>query len=263
MFMGLGFPAGGYDDMTVTAISADGSTVVGHVKDDIPSGLPLPDVAFRWTESTGAIIFAPPGTPDVSFARKAFDVSEDGSVIVGSITLGQGDAGNGFTWSEDTGLVLVEGRALRISDDGSTIVGRGGFDEPFRDGPGPLELLPIPNGLGSGGQATAVSADGKIVVGDFVPDDDSLAGSRVVVWDEAGLPTLAPLTATLANGISADGSTAVGLSNPGEDGSDEDRAYRLDVQTNTVQILESFSPANPGSEGVRGIGRRRNRRRNQ
>lgn len=65
-----------WDDGTATAISADGSTVVGVVASLDPV------VAFRWTESEGMSYLLPiEGSDTYNIAN---DVSADGSIIVGN-----------------------------------------------------------------------------------------------------------------------------------------------------------------------------------
>ena len=102
-----------------TAISADGSTVVGYTV-----GGPVGPVAFRWTQASG---IQPLGTLGGSTSY-AYGVSGDGSVIVGESynSLSQQRA---FRWTvagmEDLGSSGGTGSvAYGVSADGSVVVGK-------------------------------------------------------------------------------------------------------------------------------------------
>lgn len=131
-FMGLGAPDkltpnDVIANSTATAISADGSTVVGSARATIRNTSVFLDfVATRWTQADGqTFIELPPiaGAPANDFPRVAIDVSADGSVIVG-----RADGFRFFQFTEATGTIFF-GNELRlqsingISGDGSTIVG--------------------------------------------------------------------------------------------------------------------------------------------
>ena len=124
----------------ITGLSADGSTIVGYYTDY--SGF----YPFRWTDSLGYVGLHSPGSA-IEFSR-AFDVSGDGSVIVGdSFVDGPPRAAiwdevHGARYLQDilTGLGLdLTGwelyTAYSVSDDGLTIVGSGtnpdGNEEAF------------------------------------------------------------------------------------------------------------------------------------
>ena len=119
----LGFPPS--VSSAATAVSHDGSTIVGH------SGSGTTRRAFRWTAAGGPVDIA--GAATSSFAG---DVSADGSVVVGRAD------GQAFIWHADTGMlplrqVLLDGGAgaalqgwtltiaSGISADGRTIAGQG------------------------------------------------------------------------------------------------------------------------------------------
>ena len=77
-FTGLGdLPGGGYGS-SASAVSGDGSVVVGHSTSG--SGVE----AFRWTASGGMVGLG--ALPGRTFYSSAFDVSADGSVVVGEST---------------------------------------------------------------------------------------------------------------------------------------------------------------------------------
>ena len=154
-------------------LSRDGSVITGH----ITAGGP-----FRWTAAGGAVeLPIPTGYADGGGNA----VSADGSVISGTLFNSQGTR-HAFRWTAGGGSALLEHPAgligsdtTAISADGSTIVGWG-YDgsevhRPFRWTAGSgLQLLPVPTG-----QATDVTADGSVVIGDGqVPGGDS-----GFIWD--------------------------------------------------------------------------------
>src|SRR5207245_10505475 len=70
-----------------SAVSADGSVVVGHIRfgNDLR--------AFRWTEASGIVDLGIPNSAGSLFANQiVYDVSGDGSVVVGS------NGGRAFRW---------------------------------------------------------------------------------------------------------------------------------------------------------------------
>jgi probable HAF family extracellular repeat protein len=182
MFVALGdLPAGTFGSQA-TAVSADGSTVVGTGRSAFG------DEAFRWTLAGGMVGLGTLPGGSVGSGSRATAVSSDGSVVVGDSYAIYGDAlegGEAFRWTADGGMVglrdlrypgpfLLQSAATGVSADGSVVVGNSqsnsavGFnDEAFRwtaDG-GMVGLGFLPAGGGFGGTATGVSADGSFVVG--------------------------------------------------------------------------------------------------
>lgn len=97
-------PGGGLEDLGLTtgtqsigtAISADGSVVVGEATD--ANGFWR---AFRWSAATGMVDIGTLGGPESA----AFGVSHDGSVIVGSsLVNGGSDSNHIFRWTAKTGM---------------------------------------------------------------------------------------------------------------------------------------------------------------
>ena len=83
---GLSDLQGGDFASTANAVSADGSVVVGQ--GSIIMGAPLPSkskVPTRWTEESGQMVSLGGGVGRDSYpiSSTAFDVSDDGSVVVG------------------------------------------------------------------------------------------------------------------------------------------------------------------------------------
>jgi probable HAF family extracellular repeat protein len=146
---GLGDLPGGTFSSEALSVSADGQVVVGYANSE------QGQEAFRWTRSSG---MASCGTFSIGyFYSEALGVSADGNIVVG-YSLGK-HGQRAFIWDERHGMrdlrdVLVtsydlnlDGWTLKmaraISDDGSTIVGKGinpdGHEEAWM-----AQLVPVP-----------------------------------------------------------------------------------------------------------------------
>ena len=197
-----------------TAISADGSTVVG-----IAGGL-----AFRWTQSDG--IQSLGDLPGDLQRSSAYGVSADGSVVVGTgNTRFGGLPPQAFRWTADGGMVglghLTRFRpqgsyATSVSSDGSVVVGAGRSNPIYQEAflwsqeSGLKKLGDLPGGSASS-FARGVSGDGSIVVG----SSSSGEGGEAMRWtEEEGMQGLGDLDggvfASQAYAISSNGSTIVG-----------------------------------------------------
>jgi uncharacterized membrane protein len=150
--IGLGFLPNATSS-TALRVSADGSVVVGfNGFPTVPAGSSnFHSEAFRWTEATGMVSLG--DLPGGRVRSTAYDVSADGSVIVGSgeiLASGGESVPAAFYWTADNGMlnlrdVLVAGgatgldgwtltEARGVSYDGLTIVGTGvhnGVTEAF------------------------------------------------------------------------------------------------------------------------------------
>src|SRR5215211_455071 len=126
--------------------------------------------------------FEPLGLGPNGIQSRAWDVSADGSVVVGTIWASDGffRPPYAYRWTagtfQDLGALnpnAHEAEAYAVSDDGSKVVGwaRGmsGFQRPFlwTAASGMQELSNVP---GSDAKATDISRDGTIVVGSFYVD---------------------------------------------------------------------------------------------
>ena len=218
------------------AVSCDGQTIVGQASNSTN------DLeAFRSASTTAApgplqgLGFISPSSNNESSAN---GVSSTGIIIGRSSRSTAGSSVASFeavSWAPPAGPYQSLGQpfgygqddtATAITPDGSVIVGSITFNSfsfvPFRatrTQSGVISsfdaLVPCDEGSGS---ATAVSADGRIVVG----FDDCTGPNRAFVWDPvngyrlvqdilAAAGTLpAGFTMTIATGISADGTTIVG-----------------------------------------------------
>lgn len=210
---------------TAAGVSSDGSVVVGSSSDG--GG----DVAFRWTESGGAVLLGtlPGGSSGYSVAS---GVSGDGSIVVGSSTVDLQGNGHAFRWTETTGMVdlglpanATSSAADAISADGSTVAGtaivstRRAYSWTQSGGWIALDML----AGDSNSEARAVSADGSVIVGRSYGTTDFHA----VRWDgtevrtieqwlsDSGFARPIGFALTEATGVNADGTVIVGNSAQG------------------------------------------------
>lgn len=160
---------------------------------------------YRWTAKAGYDL-----APLANFIPHA--VSADGTAVAGLVTRPQ----EAFLWQPDSNTVAPLGfsRALDISGDGSTVVGRNSFGPAIRwtASTGAQALPGLPGG---NGEATAygVSFDGSHVVG----GSDNGTNLEAFLWTEAaGIAGLGDLPGgdfySRAMDVSADGSVVVGES---------------------------------------------------
>jgi probable HAF family extracellular repeat protein len=161
------------------ALSPDATTIVGESN----------RIAFRWTAAAGVVgLGALPG----GYSSIAFDVSSDGSIVVG-VSNSSEVGSEAFRWDASGGMVGLgffpgglSSWAWGISADGSTIVGSASIsasapsDQAFRwtsEG-GMIGLGDLPGGSFNS-TATATSADGSIIVGRGMSE----AGAEAFIWD--------------------------------------------------------------------------------
>jgi uncharacterized membrane protein len=222
-FRGVGFLSDGSGASSrAFGISRDGTTVVG--------GSASPDgffEAFRWTVASGIEGL---GFPAGKVNSEAFGANQNGSVVVGS-GLGEfATAPRGARWSEGAGWELLRDgaedfnavQARGISADGNTLAGAIQFVGGIRieavlwtptTGIQRLGLLD-----GNATTATDVSADGTVVCGYALLETGERQGVR---WtSDSGLEALPFLDGTdccVAQRVSADGRTIVGLCGPEND----------------------------------------------
>jgi probable HAF family extracellular repeat protein len=130
--VGLGFLDPIILDSRASAVSGDGSVVVGQAH----SG--ADPEAFRWTQTSGMVGlgFLDPNSP----ISQASAISFDGSVVVGEARTG--DSVEAFLWTQAGGLLGLgfldpnypsSSQASAVSGDGSVVVGQafGPFPEAF------------------------------------------------------------------------------------------------------------------------------------
>jgi probable HAF family extracellular repeat protein len=209
----LGDLGGGYS--SARAISDDGSVIVGVSN----SGT---NEAFRWTQATGMHGI---GMLGAYTSSKAFGVSADGNVIVGTSGNLGGDW-EAFKYTQAGGMInigdLAGGAVYAVANaasyDGSVIVGYSDSalgHEAYRwtQSTGMVGLGILTGGSYS--RAFDVNSDGSVIVGVA----GISGGYTAIVWSQnTGMQTLEewlgiPLTGwsdTIANGISDDGTTVAG-----------------------------------------------------
>jgi probable HAF family extracellular repeat protein len=153
----------------------------------------------------------------------AFDVSCDGSVVVGTSYLDNG-LEHAFLWTEANGMVDLGSpsgpgglsRAFGVSADGSVVVGDEADDPMFPSATHPF-IWTADSGfqvLGSTfGSAFAVTADGSTVVGQARRQGQG--GHTAFLWTQAGgmqdLGSLPGFSNSVATAISDDGQVVVGF----------------------------------------------------
>ncbi|MEM9916023.1 MAG: hypothetical protein AAF911_13795 [Planctomycetota bacterium] len=237
--------------MTVpTAVSADGSTVVGYSRAE--NG----DKAFVWRTSDRLIqsLGALPSNP--FFESVAYGVSGDGQRIVGYSDSDRGREAFLYENGIMLGLGDLPGRALTseandISADGRFIVGTGISSargrEPFIYDVGTQTMTPVIDL--SGGRlldGIAISGNGNIIAGRVESDPlDSQVPDQVFVYDVAkdhlnlfnSLPDWNRVT-----DVSDDGSTLVGSRQTA--GTTQNQAFSYDIATQTVTLLGDFPGGN-------------------
>jgi probable HAF family extracellular repeat protein len=207
-----------------TSASFDGTVVVGN-SDSGNSGNSTE--AFRWTTSTGMTGLG--DLPGGLFSSKSFDVSADGSVVVG---VGTATLDQAFRWTQSLGMQglgdlpggdnFSVGRG--VSGNGNIVVGLSSSAaskassltgvEAFRwtAGTGMQALGDLPGGLYYS-VAVGISADGNVIVG----RSDTTVGFEAFRWTQAGgLQGLGDLPGALffsaAQDASGNGSVIVGQS---------------------------------------------------
>jgi len=168
----------------------------------------------------------PPGR---EVETRATGISSDGRVVAGYSS--SGGSGFGFTWSASGGLddyghrsgVPPFTRANAISGNGLVSVGRrflGTTQEAYRYDNGTYQtLVPSPAGYDRS-EAFGTNNDGSVIVGSMGQTGGFLRPMR---WTEStgmqdvGLPSNTHLGGWFT-GMSRNGSTAIGISGPGDDG---------------------------------------------
>ena len=258
-FMGLGDLPGGSFSSGASAVSRDGSVVVGTSTSSSGSE------AFRWTRDGGMVGLG--ALPGGTFGSTAAGVSGDGSVVVGNSNGGSSTSGL-FRWTSAGGMVALDDPrfddpafgyrnpiASGVSADGSTIVGslfsawvQYPYQEPFRW----TSARGFEVHLGWQGYAQSVSADGSVVAGTRNGSPMPTLFLSTVRWtEESGTMSLGrSIGAYSYDGyVSADGSSVVGTAVKG--GGGEPEAFRWTPAEGSV-FLGSLAGGNFYSYG-RGV----------
>jgi probable HAF family extracellular repeat protein len=208
-FTGLGDLPGGAVTSTATALSADGTTVVGT------SAVAAGTEAFRWRGGRMEALGALRGDRHLS---RAAGVSRDGSVVAGD---SRGPEGLMAFLHRDGSLVSLEGfpanstprRVTAIADDGRVVIGQ----HRTRTGPvawwwrdDAVRVIAAPDDATL--MLQALGADGGVAAGMLL----SGSGSVACVVEGDAVRTLGELPGgasfSEATALSADGATVVGIS---------------------------------------------------
>ena len=153
----------GYDSSVATAVSADGTVVVGMALNAAGQSR-----AFRWTRTGGMEDLGTLGGSESA----AFDVSWDGSVVVGGACNAAG-VNCAFRWTRAGGMQNIShgitGEAAAVSADGTVVVGHVSIVEHVLVKTHPFFWTESRGTLRSPffGRAFGISADGSIVAGVF------------------------------------------------------------------------------------------------
>lgn len=249
----LGGPELGYS-REASAVSADGSVVVGGEYCALCLHGEKFGTAFRWTAQSGTQSLG--RLAGGSYSR-AYGVSGDGAVVVGDATSGSDTfRGQAFRWTAESGMVglgFLAGRdmsvAFAISGDGSTIVGdsslftsdpRGATtrsQEAFRwTQQGGMVGMGWLTDTDFQSSATGVSANGAVVVG--------YSGRRAFRWTiGSGMVALdqGAFAASRALGVSGDGAVIVG--DGFLPGADTTQAFRWTEATAMQSVAEWLAGA--------------------
>jgi uncharacterized membrane protein len=202
------------DHTLARGVTADASVVVGRAY--VPAS--QVELAFRWTRANGIQYL---GTLPGDHNSRAYDVSADGSVVVGE-SIGF----HAFRWTEAGGMQsLGPLSAYGVSGDGAVAVGvttaASGAQAVRWTGSTP-QLLGVLSG-GSTSLARSTSTDGSVVVGG--------SGGRAFRWTAAtGMQPLG--AAEEAEDVSSDGSAIVGFTTVGS----AERGFRW-TQSGGTQLL--------------------------
>jgi len=213
----LGLNEGGPSPITTRAASAsgNGNVIVGdqHQVDYRP---------FRYVDGKVQYLLL----ADLAESSSTWDVSEDGSVVVGAIRA-EGSSGDdrAFRWTAETGIVKLPAydkdepgteSAYAISGDGRVAAGLSGNHLPvIWDAKNALHLLSMPESLQEC-DARDIDYDGSKVVGSCYPGYKGETTPYIATmwidgtWHE--LPRLPGAVANFAYGINGDGSVVVGTS---------------------------------------------------
>ncbi len=241
-FEGLGLLSTSHPVSVATAISADGSTIVGYAQ--TPEH--VNGVAFRWTRASGmqslGTLHRPAPWSDFDGLSYPYDVSADGRVVVGF----SGDPdwappySQSFRWTEETGMVglgagCCDG-AFGVSADGAVIAGlHGTYRGRWTAGAGWIALGRIPGTDRDAIGAADVSPDGDAMVGNAQSASDFTVEAFIWKLGE-GMTALGELPGgayrSSAAALSADGSTVVGWSRS----SSGAEAFRWTAQTGMLGL---------------------------
>jgi probable HAF family extracellular repeat protein len=212
----LGVPLGGTTVSDGLAISGNGQVITGTYTSGIVNR------AFSYSVGTGAAVdLGFIGTGPNSYGTA---LSYDGSVIVGFSNFSAG-TGHAFRYTVATGMTDLgtpagyeSSVASGVSGDGTVIVGWAAttYHRAFRytTATGMVDLGTLAGGPTSASDATAISADGRVIVGDSEFQLGNLTRHAFKYTIAGGMVDLGTLggASSTASAVSTDGSIIVGYS---------------------------------------------------
>ena len=228
----------GYRNSYATAISADGSAVVGSSTNS-NAGVDWKE-AFHWSEADGMVGLGYLQASDSGYRfSNAVAISIDGSTVAGNTSNSDGTTNwsEAYRWTKDGGMVGLGSlgytatsrgsQAAGMSADGSAIVGystnvdaSGSWAEAFRwtdaDGMEGLGFLGVHSTGSRQSSAIAISADGSTAIGHSTNSDGSTNWYEAFRWTAVdGMVGLGSLGGrahpAVASSLSSDGSIIVGF----------------------------------------------------
>lgn len=213
-FRGLGELPGGMTGSVATAVSADGSIVVGYSFDVAGAK------AIRWNARDGLVSL---GASYNNYNYYGSGISGDGTVIAGNMVgIGTNRSEYAVRWVTDGAALILSGgnnHSYGISSDGLVIVGQSvnlsaHTTQAFRwTGSVGMTVLGDLAGGNVNSRAYGVSADGSVIVGYGSTADGTQAFRWTATGGMVGLGYLPGGSGTsYAQGVSADGSAVVGVS---------------------------------------------------
>jgi uncharacterized membrane protein len=167
----IGGMPGGNGDSDARAISADGSTVVGSADKLEPAVFGTSTWAIRWTSLEGVVPLG--SVPEGSYESEANSVSADGSTIVGVV---HAPAERAFIWDEVAGMRFLD---VVLTDLGLDLTGW------------------------TLGEATGISNDGRVIVGEGLNPNGDIEGWIANLGDTEQVPALGPVALSVLAGLLA------------------------------------------------------------
>lgn len=244
-FESLGRISAGYSRSDATSVSGNGEVIVGWGSTPSPGSVTR---SFQWNSEQGTQTF---GFDQNSGFGKARGISRDGGTIVGtaridSLTL------RAYSWSEEAGMTLLPGNggteAMAVNLDGSIIVGVGGSSQGIGTMWRNLQVVNL--GTAPGWRSSVplcVNDDGTVIGGQLDMPDDLTSLPQGAIWTpDHGFETLTTYlnrfgvvfpegwTASIVNGVSADGRTIVGNA---RNGLSPEQAFVVVVPAPPVMML--------------------------
>ncbi len=207
-----------------TAVSGDGSTVVGYSRSNSINANGS-DEAFRWRDGQMLALGAPPLYSSAAHLRfsRATGVNYDGTIIAGTSTGWLEPYRSSLLWLDGTlssSNVFIESEGGRMANNNAW-TGRTEFFQFYPNAflrspnPGQSAVICYPSSCGDGStRSNDISADGTTIVGSATPYPFLTSNSHAFRWRVGtgyqALGTLPGFTSCTSTAVSGDGSTVHG-----------------------------------------------------